>query len=60
MKFLKTLALVISCSLLITAPVFAGQKHINKKNGYEIKLVDGDISAMLQGDINILTNFFTF
>jgi len=46
MKFLKTLALVISCSLLITAPVFAGQKHINKKNGYEIKLVDGDISAM--------------
>jgi len=46
MKLVKTLALAISCSLLIAAPVFAGQKHINTKNGYEIKLVDGDISAM--------------
>ncbi len=46
MKIVKTLALAISCSLLIAAPVFAGQKHINTKNGYEIKLVDGDISAM--------------
>lgn len=46
MKLGKTLALAISCSLLVAVPVFAGQKHINTKNGYEIKLVEGDISAM--------------
>jgi len=46
MKFLKVLAITIACSLPITATVFAGQKYVNEKNGYEITLVDGDIVAM--------------
>jgi len=46
MKFTKMFVLAITCSLLITSSVFAGQKYINAKNGYEINLIDGDISAM--------------